>query len=331
MRASAWGAVVVLLLVAGPARADGLNDPEADRLFKEGQDLLEHGQVHEACDRFDVSLRREQNFNTLALLALCHERDNKPGKAWNEFKRAERDAPPGEKAAVVAQHLKALESKVARARLDVGSRVIGEVRVDNEAVLLDQGRVVTDPGLHTIAVKVEAAGSQGAKVVSRNAQLNAGDNPDIVIDIGDTRATAGPSPQPGDGTPVEGGSNGRRILGFALMGVGVVAAGVGTFFGLDVLNRKNEPSDACYQNSTTRSGPCSSANAAGDADDKRHSLVIESWLGSTVPLVLGAAAFGAGVYFVLTPSGAPAPPPQAGKLRVTPLIGPGSLGLHGTF
>src|SRR5215813_419742 len=98
MRGSRWGALAAVLFVAGAARADGLNDAEAERLFKEGQGLLEQGQVHEACDKFDLSLRREQNLNTLALLALCHERGNKPGKAWNEFKRAEREAPPGEKA-----------------------------------------------------------------------------------------------------------------------------------------------------------------------------------------------------------------------------------------
>src|SRR5262249_58030092 len=133
------------------ATARGFSDGEPERLSREAQALFERDQAHGACDRLDLSLHREPSFRTLAVLALCHERDNRPGRAWNEFKRAERDAPPGDKAAVVAQHLKALESKVARARLDVGSRVIGEVRVDNEAVLLDQGRVVTDPTLHPIA------------------------------------------------------------------------------------------------------------------------------------------------------------------------------------
>ena len=81
MRGTLWGGVAAIVFFAGAARADGLADPEAERLFKEGQGLLEQGQVHEACDRFDLSLRREQSLNTLALLALCHERDNKPGKA----------------------------------------------------------------------------------------------------------------------------------------------------------------------------------------------------------------------------------------------------------
>jgi hypothetical protein len=322
-RTRTWGVGAAAILAAGVARADGLADVEADKLLKAGQDLFEKGQIHEACDKFDLSLRREHNLNTLALLALCHERENKPGKAWNEFKRAERDAPQGEKAAVVAQHLKALEAKVARARLDVGSRVMREVRVDNEPVILDQGRVVTDPGYHSIVVTVEAAGPLGARTVTRNAKLEQGDNADIVIETGDERGAA-----PTGESPPGAGTNGRRAAGFVLVGVGVVGLAVGTVVGISVLNTKSQADDLCYPKNPSRSGACDSADAANSAEDKKQQAIVPSWL-ATASLGIGAVGIGAGIYLLLTagrsaPSGTAAP-------RIQPTVGPRSLGLSAVF
>src|SRR5215831_10871936 len=90
-------APLVVVLFAGAAHAD----PEADELRRAGRELLERGRVNEACDKFELSLKREDNVDTLGLLAACHEQAGKPGKAWNEFHRAEPRVPPGDKAVYV--------------------------------------------------------------------------------------------------------------------------------------------------------------------------------------------------------------------------------------
>jgi hypothetical protein len=318
MKTCRWA--VMVLLIASPARADstGPADAEAERLAKEGQTLLEQGRVHEACDKLDLSLRREHNLNTLALLAICHEHDNKPGKAWNEFKRAEREAPPGEKAQIVAQHLKALETKVARARLEVGARAIAEVRVDSEPVVLEQAHVVTDPGAHTITVKVEGAGAP--KSVSRNVQLALGDNPDVVFEFAE-----GQQPPPGAETPPPTDeASGRRTTGIVFTSLGVVMLGVGVGYGLWTLSIKKDADGACGPSGST----CTSQQAADEAEDRKKHAIVTSWI-SSVAIGLGAASVGYGIYLMLT-AGGPSTLATA-KVGVRPEIGPGSLGLRGSF
>ena len=314
--ARAFAVLGATLAVSSAASAQTVADPEAERLVKEGQELLEHGQVREACDKFDLSLKREESVNTLALLAFCHERAGKPGKAWNEFRRVEPRVPSGDKAAFVAQHLRSLESKVARARLDVGNRTIGEVKVDNEVIVLDQGRIVTDPGDHTI--RVEA----GGKVLTRNATFRLGDNPDIVL-ADEPRTPSSTEPHDDTSTPDDG--SGRRTTGWVLSGVGVVALGIGIFEGVKTLSIKSDADTLCGGRAPT----CDNPTAAAAARDRRSQAVPASWI-STAGFVLGAAGLGVGIYLIATAGSSPASV-TAGSVRVTPSIGPGAVGLDGTF
>ena len=313
-----------LVLAAGTARAaDVVPDAEAERLVKEGQDLLERGQVSAACDKFDLSLKRADTVNTLALLAFCHEREGKPGRAWNEFKRVEPKAPTGDKAAFVAQHLRGLESKVGRARLDVGSRTISEVRIDNEVVLLDQGRIVADPGDHTIRVDA------GGHVLTRNATFKVGDNPTIMM----TEPTAAPPPGSGPGdsdTPPgqsEGDGSGTRIAGWILTSVGVAFVVVGAIEGLNTFSLKSDADAIC---AGTAPKACKDTDRASAAEAKRNTALTASWI-SNAGFGLGAIGIGVGIYLIATAGGSSPTPPRAGAVRVVPAIGPGAIGLSGSF
>jgi hypothetical protein len=323
MRRSPFAAAAITLaLVSGFARADAVPDAEAERLVKEGQDLLERGQVSAACDKFDLSLKRADTVNTLALLAFCHEREGKPGRAWNEFKRVEPKAPTGDKAAFVAQHLRGLESKVGRARLDVGSRTISEVRVDNEVVLLEQGRIVADPGDHT--VRVDA----GGHVLTRNATFKVGDNPTIMM----SEPGPPPSSNPGEGDaptppqPTDDGS-GWRVAGWVLTGVGVALVAVGVVEGVSTFSLKSDADTAC---AGAPPKGCKDPSAAAAAEAKRSSALTASWI-STGGFALGAVGLGVGIYLLATAGSAAPAPVRTGSLRVVPAIGPGAVGLSGSF
>jgi hypothetical protein len=312
---------IMVLLAAGVARADVTPDAEAERLVKEGHELLERGQVAEACDKFDLSLKRADTVNTLALLAFCHEREGKPGRAWNEFKRVEPKAPTGDKAVFVAQHLRALEAKVGRARLDVGSRTITEVRVDNEVVLLDQGRIVADPGDHT--VRVDA----GGHVLTRNATFKVGDNPTIMM-------TESPVPTPAQSDadtppprrPASDDGSGARIAGWVVIGVGVALVAVGVVEGLNTFGLKSD-ADALCAGPPTKCKDDASTNAA---ESKRRLAVTASWV-SNIGFGLGAVGLGIGIYLVATAGGSAPAPARSGVVRVTPVLGPGAVGLAGSF
>jgi hypothetical protein len=301
------------MALASTSRVAWADDAEAERLTKEGQDLLEHGQVNEACDKFDLSLKHAENLNTMALLAFCHERAGKPGRAWNEFKRIEPRVPTGEKAAFVAQHLRALDGKVARARLDVGNRTISEVRIDNEVVLLDQGRIVADPGEHTI--RVEA----GGRTLTRNASLRAGDNAAIVMS--DTSPPSSPS-ETSETPPPPTESGGSSTLGWVLTGLGAGFLGVGIYEGVNTLSIKKDADNICGASAPTCTSPAAEASAAS----RKHDAVVPSWL-ATGGLALGLAGLGTGIYLLVTqPS-----PARAGTLQVRPLVGAGVVGVMGSL
>jgi hypothetical protein len=211
--------------------------------------------------------------------------------------------------------------------------VITEVRVDNEPIVLDQGRVVTDPGLHSISVKVEAAGGQGAKVIMRNAKLEQGDNPDLVMDVAepDLRVAA-PAAGKAEVPPARDGGSSKRIVGIVLTGVGAVALGVGTYMGIDVLNRKKDADRTCYGNASDArsSGPCVSADAAASAmakeDDAKPLATV-----STILIPAGLVSVGAGVYFLLTAGSEGPAGVTTGSVRIQPNIGLRSVGVSGAF
>ena len=81
--------VSILAGLTGSASAASAEESEAERSFRLGQEHLVRGQIQEACALFELSLKKEEATGTLVNLAFCHEKEGRPERAWNEFKRAE--------------------------------------------------------------------------------------------------------------------------------------------------------------------------------------------------------------------------------------------------
>ncbi|MEO8796423.1 MAG: hypothetical protein ABI551_00935 [Polyangiaceae bacterium] len=67
-----------------PAFAQGAGVSE--QLYRQGQELMKSGNVHEACAKFDASYRADTTaVGSLTALAACHEREGKTASAWGEY------------------------------------------------------------------------------------------------------------------------------------------------------------------------------------------------------------------------------------------------------
>jgi hypothetical protein len=92
------GACFCLLwpLFSKAALAEGGNT-SAQLLFEQGRDLLEVGNIEEACPKLEQSVRLEVATGALLALAMCHEKAGKLATAWAEYKSVvERAAEAGQ-------------------------------------------------------------------------------------------------------------------------------------------------------------------------------------------------------------------------------------------
>jgi hypothetical protein len=104
-------------------------------------------------------------------------------------------------------------------------------------------------------------------------------------------------------------------------GVGVVALGVGTFFGIDALSKTNDSTGAPYN--CTSDGACPDESGVGLLEDARRSA-------RTADLLIGAGivAVGAGVALWFTAPRAPEEAAAPGTAtRLVPSVGAGSFGV----
>jgi hypothetical protein len=186
-----------------------------------------------------------------------------------------------------------------------------------------------DPGSYVIEVsaKEKKSWSQTFVVAGSTAALVV-TVPELAVDAAPaTLVTPPPTPPPTNVTPAvvvtpdtgtsRGGSP-LRIVALVTGGVGVVGLGVGTAFGLVAMSKQSSAN--CPKN------VCPSDPAAQTIRDAESAGTI-----STIAFVAGGVLAATGVVlFVVAPK---APSTSAASLRVTPSVGPGTmgLGLGGTF
>lgn len=279
--------VVVAFVLAVSARAraqsSGTNANVAEALFREAVTLFEEGRIREACDKFAESFRLDPANGTLQDLALCHERQGKIASAWAEYTQLVGRATAAKQTARVELAKKRaaeLEPRVARVRLVFGAEPnVERVAIDGHAI----GRAAwstalpVDPGEHALTFSAERFVD-----ASRTVRV---DREGATIDVEVPRLAAAPvEPAPASSGPS------RRTMAWILGGAGVVAAGVGGFFGLRAIANKNDGDAHC-------NGRFCDAAGLSLQDDARTAATI-----STIAFGVGAIALGGATYLFLTPS-----------------------------
>lgn len=308
----------------------------AEAVFEEGIRLIKQGNFVEACPKFEMSQRVEPAVGTMLYLAECYEKTNRTASSWAMFREAaslaensgqtERMKTAQARAARLEPHLAWLTIEVAKDAVVPGLQIRrNNVYVSSDLsgtpTPVDPGDVTVDasaPGHLPFSTKVKVA-AEGRVVVAIPALALA---PDSVLPASppaanhDSAPSTAPAPasQPASvpaASPAPVQAEHASALPWVVGGVGVVALGVGGYFGLKSISKANDARDICPK------GICNTEQGATAASDARSAAKL-----SNVSFAIGAVAVatGAVLYFAL-------PTKHSAQVGMLPLLEPTSVGL----
>ena len=303
--------------LCGTAVAEESKAALAQALFDEGRSLLGENRYAEACPKLAESQALEPAPGTLLNLAVCHEGEGQLATAWGEFTQvlseAKRDGR-NDRRVIAEAHLDALESRVPKLTVVVPTRS----RVDGLEVWLkgltlrssswdlqipvNPGEIEVTakaPGRQAYVAQVQCAeGAPCSVTIPVLAELPKPPPPPPVVE---TRVQPGVRPQPA----VEP-DTGRRDAAYVAAGVGVVALGVGSFFGLRARSQWDDANGHCPDNACDSQGSSLS-----------HSALTSARI-ADVAFGLGAIGLGVAGYLVLTGPSSSSSSETTGGVAIAP-------------
>lgn len=303
--AIACAAAALTAVAPGWAQESAADKAAADALFAEGRRLLEAKKHDEACPKFAESYKLSVRLGTLLNLATCHEEQGKTASAWAEFNEAlalaKRDRDK-KREKYAREHAEKLEKRLARISFVLPDTLKdATLRLDGTEIgAAARGTPLpVDPGTHQIevtapgkkrwstTVEVKSPGTLPVAVPELEPEAAAADAPPAPAPVREERR---PAP-----AKVSSGSN---TLGWVALGVGVVGVGVGSYFGLTAISKKNESEDHC--GGSVGQGNANKCDAQGvDLRDQAKSAATLS----TVGFAVGAVGLGAGIVLLATGGG----------------------------
>jgi len=327
-------------------RALSDKDADAERLFREGQKLLEERRYGEACPKFDAAYKKDQQLGTLLNLAYCHKEQGATWLSWVEFKEAEVKAVElkrNDRRDFARQRMAELERSLARVVIEPQQKVeLTEVLVEDRRVPEAEKGIVfaTETGERKLTFR-----AKGKKQVVKLFTIVKSERPQRIAvppmeDQEEVFAEETPSPRAPDEQPKPAPSarrgeeahdgSAQKTVAIVLAGVGLVGIGAGTVTGLMTL------SNPCTKGAKEkdRSGCPNDQEGRDKASQGETTGMI-----SNVSFGVGGAALVAALVLYLTaPSGKADPAANAGgrghtrsAVRVMPEIGTGWAGVRGVF
>jgi hypothetical protein len=290
-----------LALLTRPAGADTAPH-DADALFNEARDLMGQGLFGDACPKLAEAQRLAPNGRVTLALAMCHEGEGKLATALVEFARArtEADAAKREDRVSLAEaRIRSIEERVSRVTLRVANPAGVSIEIDGAAV--DRAAwgapLPLDGGSH----RIYATAPSRRPWESTISLASSGDHLEVRIPelVPDTR---GPAAQLAGENERDASRNRERVAGWISGGVGLVALGVGSYFGIDALAKQSDSASYCHD------GRCNSPTGVDlVAQAKGRALAADVAFGG------GAVALGLATWLLLLrgtsqASAAPSPP-----------------------
>lgn len=315
--AAVVGALLLVLSSTGTARAQANDAAAAQALFNEGKRLMAAGEYAAACPKFAESQRLDPGIGTMLWLADCHAKNGRNASAWALFAEAEAlAAKQGDKRVSVArEEAKKLEPKLSKLVIDTTAVAsVPDLEIKRDGVVLGKplwgGPIPTDPGSHHITASAPDKKTwEGSVTVPRD-----GGTATIAIPSLADAPRPPPAPAAAEGPlgPRADPARGRtqRVLGIALVGLGVAGAAVGSYFGLQVSSKKDESDRHCSGN---------------DCDPTGYELRKDALTAATVSdvsfIAAGAALVGGAVLYLT------APKPVKASVGAAPLPSGGAAAL----
>lgn len=334
-------AVVTLVLSSLEMNARAQTDPSiavAEALFQEARTLAGEKKWDDACPKFAESQRLDPKLGTLLNLAHCHEQQEKFATAWAEYTSAaslahrsghnERETFARERVAELFAKLAYVEIRMPNPPSDLQLLIDGQTI---SATVLNAPLPI-DPGKHMISVKAPGRTGFSTEIdVPSNSTRMVLTIPTLPTE--ETQSSKPPEVQPapstntGSSTPSiaapsispsskdvpRGQAKVVAIASFTVAGAGAI---VGTVAGLATLSKASEILPDCdgLQCSSKHAGNISSANTMANVSNVGFGLSVLGLAGGIIGVVM------------MPKSNEP-----ASKVSMTPVIGPGIIGLRGTF
>jgi hypothetical protein len=309
---------------AARAQPAGRDPAAAEVLFDRGRTAAARGDWAQACASFEQSMALDPATGTLLNLGECRYHVGKLAEAWQDFVEALRELPADDARRAYAKgRLDELDKRVARLVVSLAPGAPPETRVQKNGTEMPPATLgialPVNPG--SVVVAATAPGRSESRI---ELTLKEGESKRIEIAPGGSAdhpsaappKAVGPSPLAPDASPAGGMS--WRTVGFTIGGVGVAGLAIGAVTGVVALvkagaSRGDCPSNACADSAHLQ--------AAQNDSQAAHSLSTAS----TAAFVVGAAAAGVGLYFLV--KGGPAP----SSVGLAPAPGGGAVGWSGNF
>ena len=315
-----------MLLVMSPRSASAQDrEVDAERLFREGQKLLEERRFGEACPKFEAAYNKDHSLGTLINLAFCHKEQGAIWYAWLEFREAEVKATElnrPDRRDFAKQRLAELEKQLPKVIVDNPQKIpLTDVLVEDRKVWeAERGAVFAAEvgqrrfifkakGKKNGALLINITKSDKVQHVAVPDMEDGSDEPPKPDGPVDTPKAEAPAAAP----PSDGST--QRTIGWVSLGVGGVAAIVGAIEGISTL-----------------SSPCAGGKLCPPED---HGSANTSATIADVAFIAAGLGVAAGIALIATaPSAAPSQAPASSarsKLTLTPRLGLGWASIAGTF
>jgi len=316
-------AALVAFFVSSVALAQPLDkDADAERLFREGQKLMEERRYGEACPKFDLAYRKDQQLGTLLNLAYCHKELGTTWLAWVEFKEAELKAielKRSERRDFARQRMAELERSLAKVVVEPTTKVeLVEVLVEDRHVPEAEKSTpfAAESGTRKFTFR-----AKGKKPAVQLVAVTKGTTPmKVAVPEMEDQPPEPPAPPPPPprvvviekpAAPARGRDGAtQKVVGLVTGGVGLIGLGIGSVFGVKTLG-----------NNPCKDGrPAAGATEPSCTQSERDAVSTDAAIATTGFIAGGSlAVLGAILYFT-----APKPT-KTGAVRVGP------AGLEGSF
>lgn len=321
-------AICAGLMAAPHVRAAGDGEggaAAAESLFQEARKAMDAKRYADACPKFAASQKLSPAIGTLLNLADCYEKNNQLASAWVRFHEAIALAQRlgrSNREQTAKERAEKLEPRLIKLSIVTHSTAI-EVKLDGNAIdpAVLGSPIPVDAGKHSIE-----ASAKGKKPFSTNIEVSEKsktpsvdipaleDEPKEPKETKETKFTPPPKEE-------RGGWSTQKTIGIIVGGAGVVALGVGGFFGLKTSSTWKEAQSRC-----------SSGNTGLECDSEGVDLGQQAKSSGNIATIAfvagGALMLGGAVLFFTAPSEG-----KSGKARlpVRVGVGPGSVVLGGSF